>query len=145
MIVVVDTPIWSLALRRRSSDLAYNEVGLVRELEALIDEGRVSLVGSVRQEVLSGIRTEKQFERVANALRAFPDEPCKAIDCEAPAIFSNECRRGGIIGGTVDFQICAVADRLKGAIFTADGDFERFARFVPVRLHESRFLAEKSR
>ena len=145
MTVIVDTPIWSLALRRRTADLSPRDRALVSELEALVEEGRVCLVGSVRQEVLSGIRDDLQFERIANELRAFRDEPLKTGDYETAAGFSNQCRRNGLAGGSVDFQICAIATRLKSTIFTTDRDFEGFAAVIPVSLHTPRFASAGSK
>ena len=52
MSVLVDTSVWSLALRRREA----SEHPAVQELRDLIDETRAHLIGEVRQEVLSGIR-----------------------------------------------------------------------------------------
>jgi hypothetical protein len=58
--VLVDTSVWSLALRRaRRIDDA-----VPRELAELIQEGRVVLIDSVRQELLSGIRSKPQFEQL---------------------------------------------------------------------------------
>ena len=55
MNVLVDTSVWSLALRRKRETLGDNERVLVRELSELIREGRAKVVGLVRQELLSGI------------------------------------------------------------------------------------------
>ncbi len=52
MKVLVDSSVWSLALRRREPE----PTAMVRELRELIVEGRANLIGSVRQEILSGIR-----------------------------------------------------------------------------------------
>jgi predicted nucleic acid-binding protein len=60
MKVVVDTSVWSLALRRNAPDDA---AFVVNQLRDLITDGRVVLVGAVRQEVLSGIRHLEQFIR----------------------------------------------------------------------------------
>ncbi|MGH8551177.1 MAG: hypothetical protein ACRERU_21735 [Methylococcales bacterium] len=66
MKVVVDTSAWSLALRRKESS-SNRLIALFRDL---IADGRVALLGSVRQEVLSGLRHAEQFERLRNYLRA---------------------------------------------------------------------------
>ena len=57
MKIIVDTCVWSLAVRR-------NEVQnntYVNKLKELIKEIRVQLIGPVRQELLSGIKSKKQF------------------------------------------------------------------------------------
>jgi len=55
MNVLVDTSVWSLALRRREVD---EESEIVRELRELIVEGSAVIIGPIRQELLSGIRIE---------------------------------------------------------------------------------------
>jgi len=57
MNVLVDTSVWSLALRRKNESLTTNERFLVTELSELIREGRARVIGLVRQELLSGIKT----------------------------------------------------------------------------------------
>lgn len=49
MKVLVDTPVWSLALRRARPFPA----GIVQEFAELVQEGRVVIIGPVRQELLS--------------------------------------------------------------------------------------------
>jgi hypothetical protein len=55
-----NTCVWPLALRRRAG-IHQPEV---LELRSLIDEGRVAMIGPIRQELLSGIRTLESFERL---------------------------------------------------------------------------------
>jgi len=42
--ILVDTPVWSLALRRKAADLAVQERHLTQLLYTLVDEGRVQLL-----------------------------------------------------------------------------------------------------
>jgi len=132
--VLVDTSVWSLALRRRKPE----ETPPVRELRELIREGRAQLFGPVRQEVLSGIRARAQFRRLRDTLQAFPDLELVSGDFERAAELFNRCRQKGIQGSNTDFLICAVAERLDLAILTTDRDFPLFAEHVPVRLHQPR-------
>ena len=53
--ILVDTPIWSLSLRRKAAELDPAERHVTQLLYELVDEGRVELLGPVRQELLSGI------------------------------------------------------------------------------------------
>ncbi len=140
MMVLVDTPIWSLALRRNPTDLSIDQRALRRELAELIREGRARLLGPIRQEILSGIREETQFQRLREHLRAFPDESLATEDYEEAARSNNQCRRAGIMGAAVDFVICASAMRREWAIFTTDRDFGRYAKHLSIRLHKSRPL-----
>ena len=89
MNILVDTSIWSLALRRRAEALSPSEKALVGELSELVREGRASILGIVRQELLSGIKTLEQYEKLRGTLRAFPDQPLTISDYEAAAKASN--------------------------------------------------------
>lgn len=138
MNVLVDTSVWSLAFRRREHDLASAEKSIRRELIELVNEGRARLIGPIRQELLTGLKHQKEFERVREALRTFDDEELQTADFEEAAQSSNECRGKGIAGSPVDFLIGAVAMRNGWSIFTCDADFSRYARILPIRLHEVR-------
>ncbi len=132
MKVLVDTSIWSLALRRKAGSAGSRIVG---ELASLVADSRVALIGSIRQELLSGVRERVQFDRLRDHLHAFPDTEITRPDYEEAASFFNECRANGIQGSNTDFLICAIAARLDFPIFTTDGDFEHFARVLPIKLH----------
>ncbi len=133
MKVLVDTCIWSLALRRPSG----NAPPAVTELGNLIGHRRVEVIGPVRQELLSGIRDEAQFNKLATYLAAFRDLPLSTEDYVTAAEFFNRCRTRGIQGSNTDFLICAVAVRNGLAVYTTDRDFVRFAKHLPVTLYET--------
>ena len=134
MNVVVDTPVWSAALRRDHSDLTAHQRRLCKSLEELISEGRAELLPLVRQELLSGVREASQFERLRKTLRAFVDVPLATDDYEEAARMSNLCRSKGVAGSGVDYLICAVASRRDWAVLTLDRDFDLYAKHLPVKL-----------
>ena len=138
MTVVVDTPVWSIALRRRVRDLSRVEEGVAAEWRLLVRENRAVLCGPVRLEVLSGLADAGAFESLRTRLRWFRDEPLHGEDFEEAARGWNACRSAGIAATHADMIVCAVAARLDGPIFTTDGDFARYARVLPVRLHRPR-------
>lgn len=107
----------------------------VQELRSLIDEGRVAMIGPIRQELLSGLRTAEAFERLRDHLRPFPDEPLESADFERAAQHFNTCRTKGVQGSNTDFLICAASERRSLPILTTDGDFIRFAQILPINLH----------
>jgi predicted nucleic acid-binding protein len=135
MLVLVDTPIWSLALRRTSRDFNPHEQRFTAALEELIRDGRAQLVGPVRQELLSGIRTETTVRKLREQLRGFDEPRLEVDDYEEAAHFNNQCRSRGVAGSAIDFLICAVASRRGWQIFTTDRDFTRYAALVPIRLY----------
>ncbi len=134
MKVLVDTSVWSLALRRDAPAHGAHE----RELRELLREDRIVMLGPIRQELLSGIRSEAQFKQLRGKLRAFGDAGLEREDYEEAALCSNRCRAAGVQGGTVDFLICAVAQRRKLPVFTTDADFNHYAKVLGLKLHEVR-------
>jgi predicted nucleic acid-binding protein len=134
MTVLVDTPVWSLALRRRRGDLSARERVLTGALEELIREGRAQMMGAIRQELLSGIREEERFHKLRNYLRAFEEPGIEVADYEEAAHMHNQCRGRGIAGSAIDFLICAVAHRREWHILTTDRDFERYGRVLGLKL-----------
>jgi len=134
MTVLVDTPIWSLALRRKAADLNSSEVRLTQALAELIRAGQAQLPGVVRQELLSGIREEHQFRRLRDLLSAFEDPQLTAGDYEEAAQIHNRCRAKGVAGSAFDFLLCAIAKRRGWHVFTMDLDFGRYARIVGIEL-----------
>ncbi len=134
MKIIVDTCIWSLALRRNSvEDNPY-----IEELRNLIEEIRVQFIGPIRQELLSGIKSKKQFETLKLHLKAFADIELESEDYELAAEYFNTARQKGIQGSNTDFLICAISSRRKMPILTTDKDFTNFQSVFPVSLHVPR-------
>ena len=136
MKVLVDTSVWSLALRRKQPA----DSPVVTELIELIGEVRCQIIGPVRQELLSGIKSQVQFQQLRHHLRAFPDLETTTLDYESAADFFNLCREKGIQGSNTDFLICAIAARHKIPIFTTDENFTLFQPHLPITLHRPRPL-----
>jgi predicted nucleic acid-binding protein len=136
--VLVDTSVWSLALRRKSKALSAAERLIVAELSELVGEGQAAIIGLVRQELLSGVKTAEQYEKLRLHLRSFDDETVDRADYEDAAKFGNQCRAKGIAVFAVDLLICAVAVKRGWAIFTTDPDFATYAKVLPVKLHRTR-------
>ena len=128
---IVDTSVWSLALRRSPSPQASP---IAAQLQALIASDGAIVLGAIRQEILSGVRSAEQFTQLRDYLRVFPDVALASEDYELAADFFNTCRRNGIQGSNTDCLICAVAHRRNYSIFTTDNDFQGFQVYIPVQL-----------
>ncbi|YAF96146.1 MAG: PIN domain-containing protein [Nodularia sp. CChRGM 3473] len=131
MSVIVDTSVWSLALRRKTPPDSSPAITI---LQNLITDNQVALLGAIRQEILSGIRNFEQFTRLRDYLRAFLDVEFIPEDYEIAAEFFNTCRSKGIQGSSTDFLICAVAYRRSYSILTTDNDFHSFRMHIPIIL-----------
>lgn len=132
MSVLVDTPIWSYALRSRSHRFQQYTDELVR----LIRDHQALIIGPIRQEVLSGYSDERQFGLLREKLSYFENTPILDVDYELAAEFSNKCRMKGVQGSHTDFLICAVVARLDIPVFTTDRDFISYRKYLPIALHE---------
>lgn len=132
MNILVDTCVWSLALRRKPPSL--NRI-LIDNLAMLIKYNRARITGPIRQELLSGVRDEKHFSVLKEKLRSFEDLPTNTPEFELAAEMFSTCRKQGIKGSHIDFLICAVAQRNSCAIFTTDGDFSNYGKHLDIRLY----------
>ena len=133
MKVIIDTSIWSLALRREKSQ----DISILGELESLINDFRIQLIGPIRQELLSGIKSENQFKKLKTYLRSFPEYQFQSDDFELAAQFFNQCRSKGIQGSNTDFLICAIAVNNNWQIYTSDQDFLYFQKIIPIQLYNT--------
>ena len=84
MKVLVDTSVWSLALRRGKQSIAAQ----AQELRQLIQDHRVHVIGPIRQEILSGIRSESQFNKLKKHLESFPTSRFSLMTMLEPQKFS---------------------------------------------------------
>ena len=131
MRLLVDTSVWSLALRRRdAANLSPDEQKLKSELAQAIQDGRVAMIGLIRQELLSGIKDPVQFEKVKSALASFVDEQIDTADHEHAARLYNECRSQGFQVGPVDMLICAVATRRNWQVLSNDSGLNQCWRIA---------------
>ena len=126
MKLLVDTCAWSLLLRRKNKTAMNDDEQLMlTSLTEAIQDGRVAIIGPVRQEVLSGIKEAAQFDKLRSALEPFQDEQLTTLYYEEAARLFNLCRSRGVECGPTDILVCAVAVRKHWAILTSDGGLQR--------------------
>ena len=130
MKVLIDTVIWSQALRK-----TVPQAELAQSLSSLIADYRAVIIGPIRQELLSGYSNLDQFKKLKEKLHYFPNEPILDEDYLKAAEFNNTCRKKGIQGSHIDFLICAVSIRIKSKIWTIDKDFHLYAKHLPINLY----------
>ena len=132
MKVLVDTPIWSYALRKPNKEYQ-NEID---QLRALIRDQRALIIGPIRQEILSGYSDLRKFKKLKAKLSFFENTPIQDIDYELAAEICNQCRKKGVQGSHIDFLICAVSKRIDVPIFTTDKDFPNYQKTISIKLFE---------
>jgi predicted nucleic acid-binding protein len=130
--VLVDTTIWSYALRTTNKEYQCE----IDQLTSLIRDQRALIIGPIRQEILSGYSDFRKFERLKEKLSYFENTPIQDSDYELAAEFCNQCRKKGIKGFHIDFLICAVAKRLDVSIFTTYKDFFHYRDIISINLFE---------
>jgi len=135
MKILVDTSIWSLALRR-SGTRSKDDQLQVLELTDLLNDVKVVMIGPIRQELLSGISSPVQYDALKEKLQAFEDLPLPRGYYERAAEFYNICRRAGVQGSHIDLLICATAAEAGIEIFSSDKDFILYAKHLPIILHQ---------
>jgi predicted nucleic acid-binding protein len=133
--VLVDTSVWSIALRRQSKNLSSDQKNLILELEKLASDGRISIIGAIRQEILSGIKHNEQFTKLKKLLSSFVDLELSSETYILAASFYNKCTKICIQGTNTDFLICATAVSYSLPIFTIDRDFKNFQKVLPIKLY----------
>ena len=131
MDVIIDTCVWSAVMRRQHPDLAISS-----ELQKLFSQGRARMIGIIRQELLTGIKHENQFEILKAKLRAFVDIEITQETHEYAADLANKCIAKGLQGSHSDFLICAAAKIGKHYIYSLDQDFIGFSKVVGLNLYK---------
>jgi predicted nucleic acid-binding protein len=121
-LIVLDTSVLSAALRKREkveeeSDVATLLKRLVRQ------DVPLAIPGIVLQELLSGVRTSDQFERLQAVAEGFPVLTAERDHHVFAARVSNACRRAGVAATTIDCLIAAQAIVARGRLLTLDRDF----------------------
>jgi len=132
--VIVDTNIWSTVLRRTASidDTIRNN------LMQLVDEGRVAIIGPIRQEILSGIKDEKKFHLLKEYMESFEDEIIETADYENAALISNKCIAKGFAVTAIDALIVAFVVRKGWEVYTKDKDFDRYEKISKLQKYAER-------
>ena len=131
MNVLVDTSVWSLALRRDASpDIRETQI-LARCLER---HDALFSTGIIVQELLQGFRGPKQRERLIEHFSALPLIVPDLEDHIEAATLQTSCRRKGIQITTIDALLAQLAIGHDLELLTTDHDFTLMARHLPLRV-----------
>ncbi len=134
MKVLVDTDVWSEALRKKKGKKSV----YVDELTDLVQEGRLEIIGPIRMEILSGIREPEIFDAFSERLAAFIDKQISSEIYVLAAKFFNLCRSKGIQGSHTDFLICACSVQWSIPILSMDKDYLLYKKHLPIELAQPR-------
>ena len=131
MTLLVDTSVWSLALRR---DVSSPEPQVQALRSALQGEAIVVTTGLVLQELLQGFAGPKARLQIIERFAALPLLQPDRQDHMAAAELRNTCRRAGIQIGTIDALLAQLCIHHDLALLSTDNDFALAAKHCSLRL-----------
>jgi len=118
--LLVDTSVWSLALRRDAPHRS-PEVDVLRA--ALDGTHHIVMTGLVLQELLQGFNGPRDRARLVERLSALSFvQPDRQDHVEAAEV-RNACRRRGVQIGTIDAVLVQLCRRHDLTLLTTDRDF----------------------
>ncbi len=131
MTLLVDTSVWSLALRRD----ALSEAAQVTALRvALEGEEIVVTTGLVLQELLQGFAGPRARADIIERFAALPLLSPDRQDHVDAAELRNQCRRAGVQLGTIDALLAQLCLRHGLTLLTTDRDFDNAAAHCPLKV-----------
>ena len=129
MNLMVDTSVWSLALRRSPP----SDAPEVRVLKRLLgQDDLIVTTGLVLQELLQGFRGPAAKRKITHDFSMLPVIAPDLDDHIAAAELRNRCRRKGVQVGTIDALIARLCIHHELALLTTDRDFTAMARHCPL-------------
>ena len=131
MNVLVDTSVWSLALRRDvPPDIKETRI-LTRCLER---HDALFSTAIIVQELLQGFNGPKQRDRIVEHFSSLPLIVPDLKDHIDAASLQTTCRKKGIQIGTIDALLAQLAIGHDLEFLTADRDFVLMSRYFPIRI-----------
>ena len=131
MTLLVDTSVWSLALRR---DGSASEPEVHQLKDALLGADVVVTTGLVLQELLQGFSGPKASAQIIERFAALPLIQPDREDHIAGAVLRDTCRRAGIQVGTIDALLAQLSIRHDLTLLSTDNDFKLVAKHCALRI-----------
>ena len=131
MTLMVDTSVWSLALRRDPISAAPQVRALRSALEG---EEIVVTTGLVLQELLQGFAGPRARKDIIERFAALPLLGPDRQDHIDAAELRNSCRRAGVQVGTIDALLAQLCIRHDLTLLTTDNDFVHAAAHCPLKV-----------
>ncbi|MBI2935391.1 MAG: PIN domain-containing protein [Chloroflexi bacterium] len=116
--VIIDTLVWVQTLRAGAS-------AEQREVDKLLAQGEVVMVGAILAEVLQGARSQREFEDLRGRLTALPYVAETKETWTMVGAFSYQLRQQGATLVLVDLLIAALALEGDHRLYTLDDHFQR--------------------
>lgn len=140
MTLLVDTSVWSLALRR---DTTSSEPEVQQLKDALLGADVVVTTGLVLQELLQGFSGPKASAQIIERFAALPLLQPDREDHISAAELRNTCRRAGIQVGTIDALLAQLCIRHELTLLSTDNDFKLASKHCTLRVWSPRSSARR--
>jgi predicted nucleic acid-binding protein len=140
MTLLVDTSVWSLALRR---DAEATEPEVQELKDALFGSDIVVTTGLVLQELLQGFSGAKAQAQIIERFTALPLLQSDRDDHIGAAALRNACRQAGVQIGTIDALLAQLAIRHDLTLLTTDQDFTHAAKHCALRVWPAKARAKR--
>ena len=131
MKLLVDTSVWSLAMRR---DMPVS----APEVQVLIDAINIGVelysTGIILQELLQGFSKPKAHNLIVERFASIPMLVPETSDYIKAAELRNRCRQKGIQAGTIDSLIAQLSLRFDLSLLITDKDFSHMAKVVKLKI-----------
>lgn len=132
MSLLVDTSVWSLALRRDTPPDTSSLQAAVSALRDALQRGdTIVTTGLILQELLQGVVQPRSRERIADQFSALPCLMPDRDDHAQAALLHTRCRQRGLQVGTIDALIAQLCIRHQLMLLTTDRDFAAISRLEP--------------
>lgn len=131
MSLLVDTSVWSLALRRDTPPANPHVETLLDAFRSGVD---IYVTGIILQELLQGFAGASAQEAIVERFAALPTLVPETRDHIAAAEVRNRCRRKGVQVGTIDALIAQLAIRYELDLLSTDKDFRHMAKILRIKL-----------
>jgi len=139
---LIDTSVWSEALRRKEKKLNSSETLVKRIIE---NNEEIVIIGIILQEILRGITNETLFSEIKNILNDFSFIDISREDYIFAAELRNKCKQQGITAGSFDFLIASVAINNNLTLVTYNNNFINISRHTRLKiLDETKYLNFKN-
>ena len=140
MTLLVDTSVWSLALRH---DAEVTEPEVHHLKDALLGSEIVVTTGLVLQELLQGFSGAKPSAQIIERFAALPLLQPDRDDHIRAAGLRNTCRQAGVQIGTIDALLAQLCIRHDLTLLTTDQDFTHAAKHCALRVWPARARAKR--
>ena len=140
MTLLVDTSVWSLALRR---DAEATEAEVYHLKDALLGSEVVVTTGLVLQELLQGFSGPKAQAQIVERFAALPLLQPDRDDHIGAAALRNTCRQAGVQIGTIDALLAQLCVRHELTLLSTDKDFAHAAKHCALRVWPAKARAKR--